>query len=118
MRLLALAGYPERLARAFAGLFAGARTLGAVGLDGAMGPVRGPLIAGGTIENFWERANAEGLAVHPLSVLVQHDDLREALGRIFETGTPLCFFCRFGRPLAGVPPAPKAKDPRRAVVEF
>ncbi|CAM5297088.1 RedV protein [Streptomyces aurantiogriseus] len=107
MRVLSRVGYDRRLA---AGLATLARCSPAVVAMGFTGVAPGPgdaLRGGARLVDYWLQATCSGLALHPISILVQHDDLR------LETQTALglpghtFFLARLGRPTTGSPPAPR-----------
>lgn len=54
--------------------------------------------AGGLAMDAWLRATESGLAVHPVSVALQHEDLRVAFERELGLDDRLLFFARLGRP--------------------
>ncbi|NMO15192.1 hypothetical protein HPC49_01305 [Pyxidicoccus fallax] len=67
--------------------------------------------AGGRLLALWLALTARGLAMHPVSVMVQHPDLRRML--VSELGLPPgrgFFFARVGVPNAQLPPAPRRRE--------
>ncbi|GAA2461912.1 RedV protein [Streptomyces mauvecolor] len=69
--------------------------------------------AGGDLVDYWLRATRAGLAVHPVSVLLQHDDLRRALQSSLGLSGRTVFVARLGRPTTDFPAAPRL-DPGRS----
>lgn len=55
------------------------------------------LDAGATIMDAWLRATDEGLSVHPVSVVLQHPDLRAGIERELGVSGRMVFFARVGR---------------------
>jgi nitroreductase len=67
--------------------------------------------AGGRLLALWLALTARGLALHPVSVMVQHPELRRLL--VSELGLPPgrgFFFARAGVPASQLPPAPKRRN--------
>ncbi|MEU2281089.1 RedV protein [Streptomyces sp. NPDC013178] len=110
MRVLCRAGYDRRLA---AGLAALARRSPAVVAMGFTGVAPGPadvLRGGARLVDHWLRATRSGLALHPISVLLQHDDLRHEARTALGLPGHTFFLARLGRPTVGSPPAPRCAD--------
>ncbi|MGW0705616.1 RedV protein [Streptomyces sp. NPDC002643] len=68
--------------------------------------------AGARLADYWLRATRAGLVLHPVSVVVQHDDVREALARRLGLTGRLFFVSRLGHPAASFPPAPRRTEGR------
>ncbi|MCF6526493.1 RedV protein [Streptomyces sp. JJ36] len=76
-------------------------------------PGQADMVRGGArLADYWLRATREGLALHPVSVVIQHDDLRQSLGERFRLRGRPFFVSRLGRPTATFPPAPRHPDAR------
>jgi hypothetical protein len=72
--------------------------------------------AGARLQAVWLQAAAHGVALHPFSVLVQHDDLRAELARCLNVDSGRgFFFARAGRPLTDAPRAPRRAKSRERV---
>ncbi|WP_439892316.1 hypothetical protein ACS7SF_07090 [Ralstonia sp. 25C] len=63
------------------------------------------VLAGEAIVRLWLAAAAQGLSLHPLSVALQHPDLRATLGRLLGCEEPLLFIARVGAPLQASGPS-------------
>nr|BAG84258.1 putative dehydrogenase [Streptomyces griseoviridis] len=111
MRLLGGTGYPRRIAGGLAQLVRRSSAVvvmsgpgDADGLDDALGN-------GSRIADYWWRAGRAGLALHPLSVLLQHEDLRLGMQARFGLPERAFFVSRIGYPVQGFPPAPRRAVP-------
>jgi hypothetical protein len=72
--------------------------------------------AGARLQAIWLEAAAHGIALHPFSVLVQHDDLRAELAQCLKADRGRgFFFARAGRPLTDAPRASRQPKPRERV---
>lgn len=60
-----------------------------------------------SLANFWLAATQAGLALHPVSVVLQHDDLRAAFQAEFGLPGRAFFLARLGYPRAECQPAPR-----------
>jgi nitroreductase len=103
------------LARGLAQLVAAGPALVAMELS-PQAPLSRRLAAGGAMLDLWLRAGAVGLALHPVSVVLQHDDARVALERAVSAEGRVFFFARVGQPTTTFPPAPRVRRPERDVV--
>ncbi|CAM5350073.1 RedV protein [Streptomyces abikoensis] len=63
---------------------------------------------GARIADYWLHAASAGLALHPLSVLMQHDAPRRTLQAQLGLSGRLFFISRVGRPRTAFPPAPRS----------
>lgn len=107
MRRLKRLGLPRLLAHQLGGLV-GAAPLAVLLVSGVENP--GPdlqLAAGGRLLRAWLAATGQGLAWHPVSVVLQHAALRQRLEREFGLPGRALFLARAGIPLQPFPPAPK-----------
>jgi hypothetical protein len=59
--------------------------------------------AGARLADYWLRATGAGLALHPISVVLQHDDVRHALQERFGLPGRTFFVSRLGYPTAEFP---------------
>lgn len=102
-------GVPQHLARALAKLVADTPDLVCVTAEQPETLSSG-LHAGSLIMDLWLRATELGLALHPVSVLVQYEDSRAELRRVLGlTGEPM-FLARVGRPLHPFPRSPRRRN--------
>ena len=105
MRMLRYVGIPTAMARALGALVGAAPLLVRVSVDR---PSPGTeLVAGGVAMDVWMRATAAGLALHPVSAILQHDDLRERFQRTLGLAGRAVFFARVGYPTATFPSTPR-----------
>lgn len=107
MRRLKRLGLPGLLARQL-GELVGASPLAVLLVFKAQHP--GPdlqLAAGGRLLRVWLAATRRGLALHPVSVVLQHPSLRQRLESEFGLPGRVFFLARAGIPLRQFPPAPK-----------
>jgi 4-hydroxy-2,2'-bipyrrole-5-methanol dehydrogenase len=107
MRALSLAGYHRLLAAQLAGAVRGSPGLVVVTTRHHQ-PGTGELVmAGAAIIRYWLQATRQGLALHPVSVLLQHDDVRRRLQDLLGVPGRPVFLARLGTPAASVPPTPR-----------
>jgi len=111
MRLLKYVGYPRIIAGQLGGLVGGSPATVTLAMPDPE-PDRGALVvAGGLVLDYWLRATAEGLAMHPVSVILQHDDIRKRFQDAFGLSGRVVFFARLGVPDATFPPTPRRRAP-------
>ncbi len=65
------------------------------------------LAAASALADYWLDATAAGLVLHPVSIVIQHPDLRLALQRRFGMVGRVFFVARLGRPAAAFPASPR-----------
>lgn len=105
MRLLRHVGVPAAMARALGRLVGAAPLLACVSVDRASPSAE--LVAGGVTMDLWMRATAADLALHPVSAILQHDDLREQFQRTIGLSGRAVFFARVGYPTTTFPATPR-----------
>lgn len=110
MRLLCLVGYHRILAVGLAATVRRSPALVAMCLTGREPGLADALRGGARLARYWLAATRAGLVLHPVSVVLQHDDLRLGVQR--ELGLPgrTFFLSRLGRPLAGASASPRRTD--------
>lgn len=105
MRILRHAGYHRLLARRLAATVR--RSPAAVALcfeDEA--PDAGSVVRGGAVlADYWLGATRAGLVLHPVSVLLQHDDVRTRLEQRLGLPGRAFFVSRLGRAVTAFPPS-------------
>lgn len=69
--------------------------------------------AGTRLMEVWLQAHAQGLAIHPVSVVLQYDDARHELEKDFAPTERIVFFARLGE---GEPT--NSRNPRRRVADI
>lgn len=112
MAVLGPVGYHRLLAAGLADLVRHSPAVVTMGLPGAE-PGRGALLRGGArLADYWWRATRLGLSLHPISVVIQHDDLRELLRRRLGLPGRTFFVARLG-----VPAGPAAPRSHRRITE-
>ncbi|QDQ14797.1 RedV protein [Streptomyces spectabilis] len=113
MRLLRHVGYPGLLARQLARIVRPTPALTVLSLTGTRAPTLADGVKGGArLADYWLGATAEGLVLHPISAVLQHDDLRHALEDRFRIPGQAIFLSRLGRPAtdaAGVSGLPRSR---------
>ncbi|MEV6279612.1 hypothetical protein [Nocardia sp. NPDC051832] len=110
MRALRVIGFPRLLAGQLARVVRTAPVVVALSLPES-GDLDDDLItAGERLSDYWLRVTRLGLVLHPVSVVLQHDDLRAGLRTRFGlTGRPF-FVARLGYPTTSFPHSPR-RDP-------
>ncbi|MCX4911599.1 RedV protein [Streptomyces sp. NBC_00878] len=107
MRVLRHVGYHRVLARGLARMVRPSPAIVAMSFaDRAPSPeavVRG----GAQLADYWLRATDAGLVLHPVSVVLQHDDLRAELEDGLRLPGRAFFVSRLGRPTTEFPPSPR-----------
>jgi nitroreductase len=107
MRLLRHLGYPRLLAGQLAAVVRPTPVLVMMSLTAA-DPTAGDTVrAGARLAEYWLRATRAGLTLHPVSSVLQHDDLRGALQDRFDLPGQAFFASRLGYPTAQFPAAPR-----------
>jgi len=89
----------ERFERALASLVRETATLYFLCAAPGRSTVVSDLIAGQEMIDLWLRLTAAGQGMHPLSVALQHDDLRSELGHALGCREEILFIARAGAPL-------------------
>lgn len=117
MSILKHFGFAAYLARELGDLFAPAPALALFTLDSETPSLSDQLHAGALIMGFWRRAAAEGLALHPLSVMLQHPDIRQEFQALLHVPGRICFFARLGYPTVEFPLAPR-RPPQGPFIEI
>lgn len=102
MRVLRHLGVPSVMARGLGRLVGSSPLLACVSVDRA--EPWSELVAGATTIDLWMRATAAGLALHPVSAILQHEDLRDRFQHIVGGNGRAVFFARVGYPTATFPP--------------
>ncbi|MFI1757787.1 RedV protein [Streptomyces sp. NPDC020571] len=105
MHLLGKAGYHRVLAAGLADLVRRTPAVVTMGFAGQT-PARAERLEGGArLADYWWRATRCGLSLHPISIVIQHDDLRGRLERELSLPGRTFFVSRVG--VAGSP-APRS----------
>lgn len=107
MRALRVVGYPRLLAARLAQAVTRSPGLVVIATEhGSPGTVD-LLRAGSAIVRYWLAATGYGLALHPVSIVLQHDDVRQRLESALGVPGRAVFLARVGEPLTQVPPTPR-----------
>ncbi|MFD3374069.1 MULTISPECIES: RedV protein [unclassified Streptomyces] len=115
MRVLRHAGYPRLLARQLALVVRSTPAIVAMSLAETAPGLEATVRGGAHLAEYWMRATEAGLALHPVSVVLQHDDVRTELqDRLGLTGRTF-FVSRLGRPLTQFPRSPRRRIDARGV---
>lgn len=96
MRLLRAFGLPQRMGRELGALVARSPALLSCGLSGHQPGPKALLQAGARLMEVWLNAERLGVAIHPVSVMVQHDEPRRELERACGIRGRAVFFARLG----------------------
>ncbi|MFG2346869.1 nitroreductase family protein [Streptomyces phaeochromogenes] len=107
MRVLRHVGYPRLLAHQLALVVRPAPAIVAMSFAESAPGLEATVRGGAHLAEYWMRATDAGLALHPVSVVLQHDDVRTELqDRLGLTGRTF-FVSRLGRPLTQFPRSPR-----------
>lgn len=101
MRVLRVFGAPAVMARGLGSLVGAAPLLACVSITSESRWTE--LVAGGVAIDMWMRATSCGLALHPVSAILQHDAIRERFQRLVGPKGRAVFFARVGYPTASFP---------------
>lgn len=105
MRMLRHVGYHRVLARQLAAVVRDSPAVVALGF-GTEAPGSGAVVRGGAVlADYWLAATRAGLALHPVSVILQHDDVRAELERRLGLPGRAFFVSRLGRAVSAFPPS-------------
>ncbi|NVI88202.1 RedV protein [Actinomadura sp. BRA 177] len=107
MRALSRVGYPRLLAGQLAAVVRRSPVIVLMGLPVAEPGLPDTLAAASALADYWLDATAAGLVLHPVSIVIQHPDLRLALQRRFGMVGRVFFVARLGRPAAAFPASPR-----------
>ncbi|MFJ2261659.1 RedV protein [Streptomyces sp. NPDC087844] len=107
MGVLRHAGYHRVLARQLARVVRPTPAIVAMGLADALPGVEATVRGGARLAEYWLRATEAGLALHPVSVVLQHDDVRKELQDRLGLPGRTFFVSRLGHPLTGFPRSPR-----------
>lgn len=113
MRVLKHFGYPHILAGRLAAAIRPTPAIVAMGFTEASTSAADALRGGARLADYWLAATRHGLALHPISIVLQHEDLRLRLQSTLALPGRTFFISRLGHPGSGFPPAP-----RRAAAGF
>lgn len=113
MQALRVFGYHRLLAGRLAAMLRSAPAV--VGVHTVAAPVLGGdlLDCGETVLGLWLRAAEHGYALHPISVLVQHADVRQRVERELQVTGRLVFLARIGVAQTQVPSTPRLAPEHR-----
>ncbi|MFI9503291.1 hypothetical protein [Nocardia sp. NPDC052566] len=110
MTALRVIGFPRILAGQLAAMVRRAPAIVVLSLPSSSYQDEDVIAAGERLCDYWLQATRAGLVLHPVSIVVQHDDLRAGLRAAFGfTGRPF-FVARLGYPTARFPRSPR-RDP-------
>ncbi|MFE1796531.1 RedV protein [Streptomyces sp. NPDC059517] len=107
MSVLRHAGYHRVLARQLARVVRPTPAIVAMGLADASPGVEATIRGGARLAEYWLRATEAGLVLHPVSVVLQHDDVRKELQDRLGLPGRTFFVSRLGRPLTDFPRSPR-----------
>ncbi|WP_237283423.1 RedV protein [Streptomyces alfalfae] len=107
MRVLRHVGYPRVLASRMAAAIRPTPAVVAMGLTPGSPGAADVLRAGARLADYWLTATRHSLALHPISIVLQHEDLRERLQSCLGLPGRTVFVSRLGHAETGFPPAPR-----------
>jgi hypothetical protein len=107
MRVLRYGGYHRVLARQLAAVVRPTPVIVAMSFAEERPDLAAMVRGGARLADYWLRATREGLALHPISIVLQHDDVRRALQERFGLPGRTFFVSRLGHPMAEFPPPPR-----------
>ncbi|MEZ4361202.1 MAG: hypothetical protein R3B48_13545 [Kofleriaceae bacterium] len=112
---LAHVGHATRLAEQLGALVRDSPALAVVSLAAERPTLSETVDGGAALMQLWLRATAAGAALHPISAILQHPDLRVRFQRDHDLPGRVVFFSRLGYPASAFPPAPRRRDPWSSV---
>ncbi|WP_405652736.1 RedV protein [Streptomyces sp. RK9] len=111
MRLLAPVGYDRfvgrRLAHGLARMVRPTPAVVAMSFDRTEPTLADAVKGGARLADYWLCATTAGLALHPVSVVLQHEDLRTAFQSSLRIPGRAFFVSRLGRPVTEFPCSPR-----------
>ncbi|MFG1796231.1 hypothetical protein [Nocardia sp. NPDC049149] len=107
MAVLSVTSFPRTIAGQLAGLVLRTPAIVSVSVSPWENADFDMVDAGALLGDYWLRVTGAGLAMHPISVVVQHDDLRYELQTEFQLPGRVVFVARLGRPTVRFLPAPR-----------
>ncbi|AXG83015.1 RedV protein [Streptomyces paludis] len=112
MSVLRYAGYHRLLARQLARVVRQTPAVVAMGFADPAPGVEATVRGGARLAEYWSRATDAGLVLHPVSVVLQHDDVRTELQDRLGLPGRTFFVSRLGRPLTDFPRSPRRTGAR------
>lgn len=107
MAALRVTGFPRVLSGQLAAVVRRSPVIVSMSLPDADGTDSDMIAAGEVLSEYWLRATGLGLVLHPISVVVQHGDLRRKLQAEFDLPGGVFFIARLGYPTMRFPPSPR-----------
>lgn len=107
MRLLRHVGYARVLARGLAQVVRPTPAVVAMSFTRTAPTLADAVKGGARLADYWLCATRSGLALHPVSVVLQHDDVRAVLQSSLEISGRAFFMSRLGWPVTEFPPSPR-----------
>jgi len=115
MKFLKQFGFHRYIAKSMGALVAGAGTLVSLSFSGTEATAADEIKAGCVLSDVWLQAYREGLSVHPLSVMLQHSDVRDELQALLGVSGRLFFFGRIGHPVQAFRPSARRNSDREVL---
>ncbi|RLQ85196.1 hypothetical protein [Notoacmeibacter ruber] len=116
MQFLRPFGLPRAMARSLAELAFGSPALVVLVAEDTRPEFFDLVETGNRLAEIWLTAERQGLCLHPLSVLLQHPDARQALRQALGLSGQPVFIARVGEALQPAPPSPRI--PTDALVTY
>ncbi|MFD1660507.1 RedV protein [Streptomyces caeni] len=107
LRILRFGGYHRVLADRLAAVVRRSAAISVLAWD-TPAPDRAEMVRGGArLADYWLRATRYGLALHPVSVVIEHDGPRHVVEDVFGLPGRVFFVSRLGHPATAFPPSPR-----------
>lgn len=113
MRLLCRLGFHRMLAVGLAALVRRGPALVTMSFTAGAPGLSDALRGGARLADYWLAADRAGLGLHPVSVVLQHDDLRSQVQRRLGLDGRPFFLSRLGRPRAQAQPSVRRSETSR-----
>ena len=111
MSFLTKLGFAKLLAKDLVRKFGSANAIYILSFPTEAPTVEKQVVTGGYLLDFWLRAKSQGLSLWPVSIILQHDHIREKFQKQFELEGRAYFVGKMGVALEELPPAPRHYDP-------
>lgn len=111
MQVLRVVGLPRKLAKELGALVAGSPGLLSCALPDRRPGAKALVQAGARLMEIWLNAQRLGIAVHPVSVMLQHDEPRREVETLFGEPGRVVFLARFGYAAAQAADVPSPRRP-------
>jgi 4-hydroxy-2,2'-bipyrrole-5-methanol dehydrogenase len=118
MSIMKYFGYHKKIAKELGNLVSGAPLLAVFSFNSDSPSIKEQVLCGGNVMNFWLKATAEKLAMHPISVILQHEEIREQFQNEFNIAGRAFFFGRLGYATMQFPQSPRLQDKKSYAIDI